>query len=147
MPVIKQNFSLKYDDIEKLNKALLKFQGNKEKTINNCLEKITSKKMTKSVTNELPYYNKQKVQIHAKDNKWYELEFYNLSFVLSNSLKGKRGTSFYYLYYPATGKGNSYRKTPNEFFERGFAKEQDNAIKDLLEALNNELEEELNNDK
>lgn len=147
MPLLKQRFALNYDDIKRLNKTLSNFQGDKEKAINDCLKKTTSSKLTKSVTNELPYYTKQKVPIHAKGSKWYELKFYNLSFVLSNSLRGKRGTSFYYLYYPATGKGNSYRKTPNDFFERGFDKEKDNIIKDLLEAGNDKFEEELNNGK
>ena len=92
MPVIKQNFELKYEDIERLNKALINFQGSSEQAINNCLEKKAGPKIAKSVTDFLPV--SKDGNRHAKNNKWYELEYYNLSFVLSNSLKGKRGTSF-----------------------------------------------------
>lgn len=144
MPVIKQNFYLNYDDIKRINKALINFQGDKEKTINDCFKKISAPKVTKSVTDYLPISEKGKR--HAKDNLWYELTYYNLSFVLANSLKGKRGTSFYYLYYPATGTGQSYKKGPNDFFEKGVNKEYDNVVEDILSALENKLEEELKNE-
>jgi hypothetical protein len=144
MPVIKENFELKYDDILKLNKALINFQGDKEKTINDCLRNNSSPRITKSVTDFLPVSEKGKR--HAKDNSWYEQTYYNLSFVLSNSLKGKRGKSFYYLYYPVTGTGNSYKKGPNDFLGKGMNKEYDNVVEELLNALNTKLEEEINNE-
>lgn len=144
MPIIKQNFELKYDDILKLKKALTNFQGDKEKTINDCLQKISSPRSAKSVTSFLPVSKTGKR--HAKYNLWYELKYYNLSFVLSNSLKGKRGSSYYYLYYPATGTGNSYKKGPNNFFEKGINNDYENIVNDLLNALNNKLREELNNE-
>lgn len=144
MPVIKQNFELKYEDIERLNKALINFQGSSEQAINNCLEKKAGPKIAKSVTDFLPV--SKDGNRHAKNNKWYELEYYNLSFVLSNSLKGKRGTSFYYLYYPATGTGNSYRKGPNDFLGKGLNTKYNEVIEDLLSSLENQIEEDFNNE-
>lgn len=144
MPLIKEKFELKYDDIQRLKQSLINFQGDKEKTINDCLEKISGPKVIKSVTDFLPVSKKGKR--HAKDNEWYELQYYNLSFVLSNNLKGKRGTSFYYLYYPATGTGNSYKKGKKEFLTKGFYKVYDNVIEDLLSALNKKIEEDLSNE-
>lgn len=141
MPVIKQKFGLKYEDIEKLNKKLLKINESKEKTINDCLKEIASPKVTRSVTSFLPV--SEKGNRHAKKSKWYEVEYYNLSFVLSNSLKGKRGTSFYYLYYPATGTGTSNKKGPNDFLGKGIDKEYNNIVSDLLNALDKKIEEEL----
>ena len=144
MPVIKERFELKYDDVQKLKQSIINFQGNKEDVINDCLRKITGPKVTRSVTDFLPISEKGKR--HAKDNKWYDLQYYNLSFVLSNNLKGKRGTSFYYLYYPATGTGHSKKKGPNDFLNKGINKVYDNVIEDLLNALNNRIEEELSNE-
>ena len=69
-----------------------------------------------------------------------------MSFVLSNSLKGKRGTSFYYLYFPVTGTGNSYKKGPNDFFGTGFNNIYDSFVDGLIMSLENKIEEELNNE-
>lgn len=141
MPIIKQNFELDYSDCKKLEEITLKIKDGVENTINNCLKDIVSPKITKSVTNFIP--KSEKGKRHAKENKWYELKYYNLAFVLSNSLRGKRKTSFYYLYYPATGTGNSYKKGPNDFLGKGVAKGKNNAVTDLLNALNKKIEEEM----
>lgn len=144
MPKISNNFELKYDDIEKLNKSLFRIQGDKEKTINDCLQQITGPRVAKNVTDFLPISEKGKR--HAKNNRWYSIEYYNMSFVLSNSLEGKRGSSFYYLYYPATGTGNSYKKGPNDFLGKGMNKSYNAIINDLLSSLNKKIEEELSNE-
>lgn len=144
MPVVKSRFAIDSKDIDKVQKSILNFQENSENAINEYLEKIGSNKVIKSVTDVLPYYKKAK--LHAKESKWYDIEFYNMSFVLSNSLEGKRGTSFYYLYYPATGTGNSYKKGPNDFFETGFNNIYDSVVDGLIKSLENKIEEELNNE-
>lgn len=144
MPTIKQNFYLNDDEMLKVQNAIQKISNNVPLTINKCLEEVISPKMTRSVTDYLPRSKDGKR--HAKDNKWYEIEFYNMAFVLSNSLKGKRGTSFYYLYYPATGTGNSYKKGPNDFLEKGEKKIHNEAVTDLLNSLNKKIEEELLNE-
>lgn len=144
MPSIKQNFYLESNETYKLQEAVQRLSNNVPTVINKCLQDTVSPKMTKSVTDYLPRSKDGKR--HAKDNKWYEKEFYNMAFVLSNSLEGKRGTSFYYLYYPATGTGNSYRKGPNDFLEKGERKIHNEAVEDLLNSLNKKIEEELLNE-
>lgn len=153
MPLIKEKFGLKYDDVNKLKNAIIKFQGDKEKTINDCLQKITAPKVIKSVTEFLPIAKNKYYSFypHAVDAEWYEVTYYNLSFVLANNLKGKniskttqnKGSrkSFYYLYYPATGTGNSYKKGPNDFLNDGINKVYDSVVEDLLIALNEKIEE------
>ena len=142
MPIIKQNFELDFNDCLKLQKAISNIGIGAESAINECLKNKTSIKMAKSITNFLP--RSETGKHHAKDNNWYELEFYNLSFILSNSLAGKRENSFYYLYYPATGTGQSYKKGPNDFMGNGMKSEYNNAVSDLLNALNKKIEEDLN---
>lgn len=141
MPSIKNNFYLKYEDTIKLREAITKFGRGAEETINKCLQDMVAPKMTSSVTMFLPRSATGKR--HAKDNQWYDLEYYNLSFVLSNSLKGKRKTSFYYLYYPATGTGQSYKRGPNDFMGKGVNVEYSKAVSDLLNALMIKLEKEI----
>ena len=144
MPVVKERFALNSKDVDRVQKAILSFQKDAENAINEYLEKIGSNKVIKSVTDVLPYYEKTK--LHAKYSKWYDIGFNNMSFVLSNSLKGKRGTSFYYLYFPATGTGNSYKKGPNDFFGTGFNNIYDSFVDGLIMSLENKIEEELNNE-
>lgn len=144
MPIIKQNFYLNDDEISKFQNAIQQISNNVPTIINKSLKEIVSPKMTRSVTDYLPRSKEGKR--HAKENKWYETEFYNMAFVLSNSLKGKRGTSFYYLYYPATGTGNSYKKGPNDFLEKGEKKIHNEAVADLLNSLNEKIEEEFLNE-
>lgn len=158
MPVIKEKFELKYEDVQKLKQSIVNFQGNKEDAINDCLKKITGPKVARSVTDFLPVAKNKYYYFypHAKDAEWYEITYYNLSFVLANNLRGKNITkttknkgarkSFYYLYYPATGTGNSYKKGPNDFLNKGINKVYDNVIEDLINALNNRIEEELSNE-
>lgn len=144
MPTIKQNFYLNDDEMLKVQNAIQKISNSAPTAINKCLEEVISPKMTRNVTNYLPRSKEGKR--HAKENKWYETEFYNMAFVLSNSLEGKRGTSFYYLYYPATGTGNSYKKGPNDFLGKGEKQIHNEAVADLLNSLNKQIEEEFKNE-
>ena len=66
MPVIKTNFELKSDDIDRLNQAIAKL-SNKEYHINETLEKVVAPKITKSVTDFLPIAE-VKHGPHAKDS-------------------------------------------------------------------------------
>lgn len=158
MPVIKEKFSLNYADVNKLNNAIMKLQGDKEKTINDHLQKRTAPRVIKSVTDFLPVAKNKYYSFypHARDAEWYKVTYYNLSFVLANNLKGKniskttqnKGArkSFYYLYYPATGTGNSYKKDSNEFLIDGINKVYDSVVEDLITALSEKIEEELSNE-
>lgn len=145
MPIIKQTLSLNYEESKKLEEAMKKVSYDVPTIINECLERKVAPKLKDKATFYLPKSANGKR--HAKDNIWYETEFYNLAFVLSNSLKGKRGTSFYYLYYPATGTGQSYKKGPNDFLGKGEKRIHSEAVLDLLNSLNKKIEEEFINEK
>lgn len=142
MPGIKSRFVLHDEDIERVKAGIARCGTESEKTINDYLHNVAGEKLAKSITRFLPRSAVNKSN-HAKDSKWWEQDNYNLAVSISNSLKGKRGTSFYYLYYVATGTGTSKKKGANEFMEKGMDAEYNNIVDGLLNALNEKIEKEL----
>lgn len=142
MPSIKSRFVLKDEDIKRLNSAILRCGTESEKALNDYLHNVAGEKIAKSITRFLPRSAVNKSN-HAKDSVWWEQENYNLAVNISNSLKGKRGTSFYYLYYVATCTGTNKKKGANEFMEKGMEAEHDNIVNGLLDALKEKIDKEL----
>lgn len=142
MPSIKSNFSLKAEDIDKVSQAILRVGTTSEEVINNYLHDVAGKDITKSITRFIPVSKKGKR--HAKHSNWSEQENFNMAVSISNSLKGSRGSSFYYLYYVVTGTGTSKKKGANDFMEKGMNQEYNNIVKGLIDTLDKNIEKEMN---
>lgn len=142
MPLSSTKFELNADEIVKLQQAISNCGITSEKVINNYLHTRGSERIIDSVTRFIPVSKKGKR--HAKKSKWHTQTNYNLAVEISNSLKGKRGTSFYYLYYVVTGTGTNKRKGANDFMDKGLSKEHVTIVNDLIEEINENIEKELN---
>lgn len=128
-------FVLKDSDIEKVQEAIVKYGENSESVLNNFLHTKASDQLVRSITNYIPV--SKNGDYHAKSHKWYEVANYNLTIEISNSLAGKRGTSFYYLYYVLTGTGTSKKKGETDFFQLGIDAQYDNIVNEMLDLLTN----------
>lgn len=143
MPKINTEFGLEYSDYEKIRQAILRCGYSSEETINNYLHNTAGKKITKSIDNYIPRSPRTNV-IHAKGNNWSEQNNFNLAVNIGNSLKGKRGTSFYYLYYVVTGTGTNAQKGPRDFMSQGLNQEYNNIVDGLINELDKNIEKEMN---
>ena len=143
MPSVKTNFSLKADDVARIQQAILRVSNTSEDVINNYLHNTGGKNIVKSITNYIPRSPRKNV-IHAKGSNWSEQINYNLAVNISNSLKGSRGKSFYYLYYVATGTGTNKKKGPRDFMTKGLDKEYNNIVDGILTELNKNIDKEMN---
>lgn len=141
MPSVKTKFSLDYSDMERIKNSILRCGETSEEVINNYLHNVAGEKITKSITRFIPVSNRDKV--HAKHSNWSEQANYNLAVNISNSLKGKRGTSFYYLYYVVTGTGTSKKNGPNDFMKKGLEQEYKNVVDGIVNELDKNIEKEL----
>lgn len=141
MPSVKTRFELKDVDIERVKQSIGKLGYSSENVINNYLHNIAGEKIAAGITKYIPVSKRDK--IHAKYSNWSEQANYNLAVNVSNSLKGKRGTSFYYLYYVATGTGTSKKNGPNDFMEKGMDQEYNNIVNGLINELNENIEKEM----
>lgn len=142
MPSVKTEFGFKDDDFERIKQAIKRVGDTSENVINKYLHNVAGSNITKSITPFIP--KSERGKIHARNSKWSEQDNYNLAVSISNSLKGKRGTSFYYLYYVVTGTGTNYKKGARDFMEQGLNKEYNNVVDGLLEELSTNIEKEMN---
>ncbi len=133
MPRNRVEFQLRFEDVERINQAIANAGHTAEKSINVYLHGIGAYVIADEITKFMPRSVVDK--IHAKDSEWWEIQPFNLAVEISNSLKGKRGTSFYYLYYPSTGTGTSKRKGRNLFMEQGLKSKQDTIVNGMIEAI------------
>lgn len=148
MPKAKTEFGFNYEDFERYKEAVKRVGATSEGVINNYLHNTAGKNIAKSIDQFIPEAKVDEthkfIPIKAKGNKWSEQDNYNLAVGISNSLKGKRGTSFYYLYYVATGTGTNARKGPRNFMEDGLNEEYNNIVNGLVEELSTNIEKEMN---
>ena len=142
MPSIRSNFLLKDEDVERIRQSILRCGTTSEKVINDYLHKVAGKKFIDSMSKYIPRSNRKNV-IHAKGGNWSEQENFNLAVSISNSLKGKRGSSFYYLYYVVTGTGTNKKKGPRDFMKQGMDQEYDNVVDGILNELSENIEKEM----
>lgn len=143
MPNIKSSFSLKDTDIEKIRKAISRVGETSEEVVNNYLHNKAGKNITKSITQFIPKSPRKNV-IHARGSNWSEQDNYNLAVSISNSTRGSRGKSFYYLYYVATGTGTNEEKGARDFMSKGMDKEYNNIVNGIIDELNKNIEKEMN---
>ena len=142
MPTVKTKFSLEDSDYEKIRQSILRCGHSSEEVINKYLHKVAGKNIAKSITKFIPRSPRKNV-IHAKGGKWSEQENFNLAVGVANSLEGKRGTSFYYLYYVATGTGTNKKKGPRDFMKKGLDQEYNNVVEGLVNEIDKNIEKEM----
>ena len=142
MPKAKTDFNMKYDDFLRVKQAIGRCGDTSEKVINNYLHNVAGEKIKDSITKFIPRSPRRNV-IHAKNSNWSEQENYNLAVTIGNNLKGKRGTSFYYLYYVVTGTGTNEKKGARDFMEQGLNKEYNNVVNGLINELDKNIEKEM----
>lgn len=142
MTISKAKFELHDVDVERIQNAILNVGPTSENVINDYLHSTGGGQIVKGITNLIP--RSKFGTHHARDNNWSEQTNYNLAVDISNSLKGKRGTSFYYLYYVVTGTGTSKKIGPRDFMSEGMNREYDNVVNGLFDAINENIEREMN---
>ena len=147
MPSIKTDFSIKESDIERIKQSIGNCGETSESVINNYLHNVAGEKFVKSMDKYIPVAKIDKthprIPIQARGNKWSEQKNYNLAVNISNSLKGVRGTSFYYLYYVITGTGTSKNKGERDFMKQGLDREYDDVVNGIINELDKNIEKEL----
>lgn len=138
MPAIKNNFSINYEDCLKLQERIQRIGYDSEKIINDYVHIDVAEQLIEAMTNRIPVSKKGKR--HAKYNLWYSQTDFNLAVDISNNLKGKRGTSFYYLYYVVTGTGTNKDRGPDDFMSKGLESEYNKVVDGVLAQLDKYLE-------
>lgn len=141
MPGIKARFDLKDADVVKLKNAISQLGTDAENVINEHMHNVTGKQMVEGITRFIPV--SEKGTRHAKYSKWWKQTNYNLAVEIENSDAGKRKTSFYYLYYVATGTGSNRSYGKRDFMEQGINAEYDKIVDSLMEKLTDTIERRL----
>lgn len=143
----KTKISVNQSDIDNFVQVLNKYPENVEEKINEYLHNTTARKIISKATSFLPV--SKRGTRHAKNNTWYKQYNYNLAVKISNNTDGKNTTkkeyknakkSYYYLYFPATGKGTSKNKGANPFHEKTAQSMKNNEINELIKILSKETD-------
>lgn len=129
------NFSLKEEDLQRIQNSIQQFEYDAEKVINDYLDSDAKDKFIASITNLIPVSNVNK-RIHAKNSNPLDGKVRN-NLTLWIHTKPK----FNYLYFPQNAEGTSKGKSPNDFMEKGIDAEYDNVVNGILEKLQNRMED------
>ncbi|SFJ33271.1 hypothetical protein SAMN02910355_2248 [Terrisporobacter glycolicus] len=129
------DFSLKEEDLGRIQEAIMDFEGDSERVINDCLANEVRDKLITSITNLIPVSEKNKKQ-HAKTSNPLDGKIRN-NLTLWIHTKSK----FNYLYFPQNAEGTSKGNSQNDFMEKGIDAEYDNAVNIILEKLQRRMEE------
>ena len=127
------DFSLKTEDLLKIQEAIMNFDDDAEKVINDCLANEVRDTLINSITNLIPVSNVDKS--HAKTSNPLDAKVRN-NLTLWIHTKSK----FNYLYFPQMGEGQSRNNSPNDFMEKGINAEYDNVVNMILDKLQSRLE-------
>lgn len=128
------DFSLKEDDLARIQQAIMNFGDDAEKVINECLAGEVRDKLITSITNLIPVSDKNKK--HAKTSNPLEGQVRN-NLTLWMHTKPK----YNYLYFPQNAEGTSKSNSPNDFMDKGIDAEYDNVVNIMLEKLQNRMED------
>lgn len=128
------DFSLKEEDLGRIQEAIMDFGDDAERVVNDCLANDVKDKFITSITNLMPVSNKNKR--HAKSSNPLDGKVRN-NLTLWIHTKSK----FNYLYFPQNAEGTSKRNSPNDFMEKGIEVEYDNVVNEMLEKLQRRMEE------
>lgn len=128
------DFSLKEEDLARIQEAIMDFGDDAERVVNDCLANEVKDKLITSITNLIPVSDKNKK--HAKSSNPLDGKIRN-NLTLWIHTKPK----YNYLYFPQNAEGTSKGKSPNDFMDKGIDAEYDNAVNIILEKLQRRMEE------
>lgn len=128
----KVEFSLKEEDLEKIQEAIMDFGDEAENVINKCLANEVKNTLINSITNFIPVSKKNKK--HAKTSDPLQGDVRN-----NLTLYIRTKSKFNYLYFPQNAEGQSRNNPPNDFMEKGINNEYDNVINCILDKLKNRI--------
>lgn len=132
MPKI--DFSIKENDLERIQEAIINFGDDAENAINECLANEVKNTLITSITNFIPVSKQNKK--HAKSSNPLQGDVRNnLTLLIRTKPK------FNYLYFPQNAEGQSRNDPPNNFMEKGINNEYDNVINTILDKLQRRMEE------
>lgn len=124
------NFSLDYEDVQKIQQAIGNYEDNAEKVINKYLHGEGKKRLIESIKNCIPVSNsKEEGHKHAKESNSLVGKNFNLGVKIMTRQK------FNYLVFPMTATGQSKGKNENPFMERGIENIKDNVVNEILDKL------------
>lgn len=129
------DFSLKEEDLQRIQNSIQQFEGDCENVINDYLNDEAKNKFIQSITNLIPVSNVNKKR-HAKSSNPLDGKVRN-NLTLWIHTKSK----FNYLYFPQNAEGTSKGKSPNDFMEKGIEAEYDNVVNGILEKLQRRMVE------
>lgn len=132
MSRFRSTFNMYSSDVDKIVNSIKEFSGNAEREINDYLKTIGNKKLVEAVTYVTPVSVLGKK--HAKHNKPYKTENWNLSVVISPKKE------FYYLGFVDEGSGTSYRQNHKDFMRRGLEDASESIVNDLVDRLSDKME-------
>lgn len=126
------NFTLDYEDVEKIQKAINNYENNAEDVINKYLHKEGKKELIDSIKNCMPVSNPRKGDEgheHAKESNSLVGKNLNLGVKITTRPK------FNYLIFPMEAIGTSKGKNKNPFMEKGVENVKDNIVNEILDKL------------
>lgn len=126
----KQTFSLKADDVKRLQDNIIAFGKQAPEAINDWLANPGADILTDSITNFMPQSKRKKK--HAKDSKWEKRTTSGMSLTVETA------PDFWYLCFPLYGIGHSKNKGANDFLGKGFDAASDDFIDGLMGAVTKE---------
>lgn len=129
------DFSLKEEDLGRIQEAIMDFRDDVESVINDCLANEVKELLTNSITNLIPVSDKNKKQ-HAKTSNPLDGKVRN-NLTLWIHTKPK----YNYLYFPQNAEGTSKSNSPNDFMDKGIDAEYDNVVNIMLEKLQRRMED------
>ena len=121
------NFTLNFEDAEKVQQAIENYGDKAEDTINKYIHGKGKDKLIKSIENCMPVSDRNKK--HAKFSNPLSNKNFNLGVRITTKSK------FNYLIFPMDAIGTSKGKNENPFMEKGVENVKDNVINEILDAL------------
>ena len=130
------NFTIKDEDVERLQKAVQNFGQGAEEAIGNYLGNEADEIFRNAITNLIPVSDRMKK--HARNSAPLTGEMTGVTSLYIHTKK-----PFHYLYFPDQGEGTSKRSPAHEFMEGGVDAQYDTVVNALIDALINELNKNL----
>lgn len=140
--------TLKFEDIEALEKKFKLLPNTAEFEINNYMWSEASKILEKEVYKRMPlskyeHFTKGAPKTHAKQSESLEQVRYQLGIKIQTKIR-PRSKDFGYLIFPDEGRGIRQRKKgKQEFFNKALESENSKITKGLTSHLNKKIEEVL----
>ncbi|MFR4670875.1 MAG: hypothetical protein ACLT69_13670 [Intestinibacter bartlettii] len=120
------NFSLEYEDVQKIQQAIGNYEDKAEDVINKYMHG-EGKDKNKSIHNCIPVSDRNKK--HARDADSLTNKNFNLGIRITTKQK------YNYLVFPMTASGTSQGKSEKLFMEEGVKKVKDNVVNEILDKL------------